>query len=99
MLNRDERVLGPGTSVSEQSEQLNASTIAAIVTSIGGAVGIVRLSGPSAVEVAGRVFKPAGKKGKNKNKKNFRSWRPASHVVEYGSVFDSRGNVVDEVRL
>ncbi|XP_061365340.1 uncharacterized protein LOC133308687 [Gastrolobium bilobum] len=65
------------------------STIAAIVTSLGGppaAVGIVRLSGPSAVSIVGRVFRPA---------KN--TWQPTSHVVEYGVVSDSDGNVIDEV--
>ncbi|KAJ1406813.1 hypothetical protein SESBI_24788 [Sesbania bispinosa] len=68
----------------------NSTTIAAIVTSLGGpsaAVGIVRLSGPHAVSIAGRVFRPA--------KRN--TWQPTSHVVEYGVVFDSHGNVIDEV--
>ncbi|KAJ0512345.1 putative small GTP-binding protein [Helianthus annuus] len=70
-------------------------TIAAIVTSLGGqasAVGIVRISGPTAVSIAGRVFRPL-KKRKRKNV----SWQPTSHVVEYGVVCDSHGNVVDEV--
>lgn len=82
--------------------QSSTSTIAAIVTSLGGppaAVGIVRLSGPTAVDIAGRVFFPAKKK--KKQEKSFdsgsASWRPTSHVVEYGVVLDSRGNVVDEV--
>ena len=75
-----------------------ASTIAAVVTPTGGppgAVGIVRLSGPSAVDIVGRVFRSARRK---KRKKGFSgSWRPTSHVVEYGVVVDSHGNVVDEV--
>ncbi|XP_077213060.1 tRNA modification GTPase isoform X2 [Tasmannia lanceolata] len=74
-----------------------SSTIAAIVTSLGGrsgAVGIVRLSGPSAVEIAGRVFRPAKKKKKNTS--SF-LWKPKSHYVEYGVVSDLEGNVVDEV--
>lgn len=67
----------------------SGTTIAAIVTALGGppaAVGIVRLSGPAAVSIAGRVFRPV---------KN--TWRPTSHVVEYGVVLDSDGNVIDEV--
>lgn len=74
----------------------NSSTIAAIVTSLGGppgAVGIVRLSGPSAVAIASRVFRPRKRK---KRRENF-IWKPTSHVVEYGVVLDPDGNVVDEV--
>lgn len=73
-----------------------STTIAAIVTSVGGppaSVGIVRLSGPSAVEIAARVFKPMRKK----KKKGFCVWKPTSHVVDYGVVLDHQGNVVDEV--
>ncbi|KAL9312641.1 hypothetical protein ACSQ67_018093 [Phaseolus vulgaris] len=43
-------------------------------------------AGPGAVSIAGRVFRPARN-----------SWRPTSHVVEYGVVLDSDGNVIDEV--
>nr|POE92825.1 trna modification gtpase mnme [Quercus suber] len=76
------------------------STIAAIVTSLGGppgAVGIVRLSGPSAVSIVSRVFRPI--KNKKKKKKSFgsSSWRPISHVVQYGVVLDPHANVLDEV--
>ncbi|KAL2527050.1 tRNA modification GTPase [Abeliophyllum distichum] len=56
------------------------------------AVGIVRLSGPSAVSIVGRVFRPASRK-----KRRRPDWRPVSHVVEYGEVLDSHGNVIDEV--
>ncbi|KAL5731938.1 hypothetical protein ACHQM5_004613 [Ranunculus cassubicifolius] len=76
-----------------------SSTIAAIVTSLGnqpGAVGIVRLSGPSAVDIASRVFRPIGKK-KDRILGGSNSWRPRSHFVEYGVVSDLGGNIVDEV--
>lgn len=66
------------------------------MTSLGGppgAVGIVRLSGPSAVAIVGRVFRQT----KKKRKKTVGTWRPTSHVVEYGVVCDSNGNVIDEV--
>ncbi|WCJ44523.1 tRNA modification GTPase putative [Euphorbia peplus] len=88
--NKDQRFLP--SDVNFQNDN-SGTTIAAIVTSIGGpaaAVGIVRLSGPSAVEIASRVFRPMRKK------KNF-DWRPTSHVVDYGVVFDNEGNVIDEV--
>ncbi|XP_076884925.1 uncharacterized protein LOC143534293 [Bidens hawaiensis] len=91
VLNKDERV---GSNLPDPDVN-SSSTIAAIVTSLGGqssAVGIVRLSGPSAVNIAGRVFRPV----KKLKRKDF-YWKPTSHVVEYGVVCDSHGNVVDEV--
>nr|GLL47895.1 uncharacterized protein LOC109170332 [Ipomoea trifida] len=81
----------------------NSSTIAAIVTSLGGqpaAVGIVRLSGPYAVSIVGRLFRSLKKKKKKKKRRrkdDTSEWRPKSHVVEYGVVSDSRGNVIDEI--
>lgn len=94
VLTRDERL---ENSRAEQIE--NSSTIAAIVTSMGGspaAVGIVRLSGPRAVTIVGSLFRPAARK-KTKNLSPH-SWRPTSHVVEYGAVLDQQGDVIDEVR-
>ncbi|KAH7652715.1 tRNA modification GTPase MnmE protein [Dioscorea alata] len=86
ILTKDERV---GTSGTVEG----LGTIAAIVTSLGGgpaAVGIVRLSGPMAVDVASRVFQPAKRNGEV-------PWRPRSHFVEYGLALDLEGNVIDEV--
>lgn len=74
-----------------------SDTIAAIVTSLGGgpaAVGIVRLSGPTAIAVAGRVFRPVKRL---KEEGGIVAWRPRSHFVEYGYVLDKDGNVIDEV--
>ncbi|CAN4122241.1 unnamed protein product [Withania somnifera] len=95
VLKQDERLLGSGT-VSPLDPTASTSTIAAIVTSLGGpaaAVGIIRLSGPSAVPIVGRVFHPKV----TKKKRSSSEWRPKSHVVEYGVVNDSHGNVIDEV--
>lgn len=93
----DER-LGDSHAGTEREQIDNSSTIAAIVTSIGGppaAVGIVRLSGPRAVNIVGTLFFPAAKKkGKNLS---LHPWRPTSHVVEYGVVLDQQGDVIDEV--
>ncbi|KAK9216066.1 hypothetical protein WN944_008073 [Citrus x changshan-huyou] len=93
---KDERLVADNGESEEKAGTF--STIAAIVTSIGGppgAVGIVRLSGPMAVDIVGRVFKPVKKKKKKSSGSG--SWRPTSHVVEYGVVLDRHGNVVDEV--
>ncbi|KAK4341428.1 hypothetical protein RND71_039929 [Anisodus tanguticus] len=95
VLKQDERLLGSGT-VSPVDPAVNTSTIAVIVTSLGGPaarVGIIRLSGPSAVTIVGRVFRPKVKK----KKRSASEWRPKSHVIEYGVVSDSHGNVIDEV--
>ncbi|KAF3518124.1 hypothetical protein DY000_02064204 [Brassica cretica] len=93
----DERMRGfKSSKVAFQS----SSTIAAIVTPVGGppgAVGIVRLSGDEAVEVAGRVFRSAKRRRKEESDCSEDSWRPRSHFVEYGVVVDSKGSVVDEV--
>ncbi|KAM4086963.1 hypothetical protein ACJW30_10G142100 [Castanea mollissima] len=96
VLTKDHRFNEP-----EQPLHNQNSTIAAIVTSLGGppgAVGIVRLSGPSAVSIVSRVFRPI-KSNKKKKKKSFgsSSWRPISHVVQYGVVLDPHANVLDEV--
>ncbi|XP_043698448.1 tRNA modification GTPase MnmE isoform X2 [Telopea speciosissima] len=97
VLTKDER-LGSSSVATEPVQ--SSSTIAAIVTSLGGrpgAVGVVRLSGPSAVSVASRVFRPVTKKKRKKQGSGEYSWKPRSHFVEYGVVSDSQGNVVDEV--
>ncbi|KAL5731846.1 hypothetical protein ACHQM5_004536 [Ranunculus cassubicifolius] len=61
-----------------------------------GLSGIVQLSGPSAVDIASRVFRPIRKK-KDRILGGSNSWRPRSHFVEYGVVSDLGGNIVDEV--
>lgn len=94
LLKKDERILGNGA-VRASEAVATSTTIAAIVTSLGGppgAVGIVRLSGPAAVSVGGRVFRPLSKR-KRKNT----GWRPKSHFVEHGVALDPHGDVIDEV--
>lgn len=95
VLKKDERF--EDGEVSSAEPVPSSSTIAAIVTSLGGppgAVGIVRLSGPSAVSIAGEVFRP-----KSRKRRKGTRWWPNSHVVEYGEVLDSHGNIIDEVLL
>lgn len=72
-------------------------TIVAIVTPIGGqhgAVEIIRLSGPSALHIAKFFFVPARR---SKHGKSSPSWNPVSHMVEYGTLVDASGALVDEV--
>ena len=64
-------------------------TIAAIATPAGpGAIGILRLSGPRAAEIAAAVFRPLGKGGLLE--------RPARTLV-YGDLLDREGEVIDRV--
>jgi len=51
----------------------------------------VRLSGPDAVAVAGRVFRLARRAPAQA------PWQPRSHFVEYGLALDADGSVIDEV--
>ena len=68
---------------------IQADTIAAISTPSGpGAIGILRLSGPEAVEVARKCFKPLGRK-------TLREHRPRELV--YGDLLDSGGQAIDRV--
>jgi len=61
-------------------------TIAAISTAFGkGAISIVRLTGPEAIEIANKIFK-----GKDLR-------RVKSHTVHYGHIIDENKEIVDEV--
>ncbi|MEO3945735.1 tRNA uridine-5-carboxymethylaminomethyl(34) synthesis GTPase MnmE [Gorillibacterium sp. CAU 1737] len=63
-------------------------TIAAISTPLGeGGIAVIRVSGPDAVEHAGKLFRPAGKLEK-----------ADSHTVHYGRIADpATGETVEEV--
>jgi len=67
-------------------------TIAAIATPVGqGGIGIVRLSGPDAIAISDRIFRP---------KKNERPSDAPSHKMLYGHIVDpADGHVLDEVLL
>ena len=65
-------------------------TIAAIATAMGNSgIGIVRISGENAVEVAEKVFRAPGKKKLSEAE---------SHTIHYGYVYDG-DEAVDEVLL
>ena len=64
-----------------------ADTIAAIATAPGtGAIGILRLSGPAAVDIAGRLFRPA-------DGRPLEAHRP--HTLVYGALLGPGGEVID----
>ena len=66
-------------------------TIAAIATALSpSGIGIVRISGPEAFSVAGKIYRsPKGEKQLEKVK---------SHTIHYGFILDE-GEIVDEVMV
>lgn len=67
---------------------MKSDTIAAISTAVGeGAIGIVRLSGPEALNICSQVFK-------GQNIKNV-----PSHTIHYGHIIDDLDQVIDEVMV
>ena len=68
---------------------IQTDTIAAVATPAGpGAIGILRLSGPRAADIAAAVFRPLGGKGLLD--------RPVRTLV-YGDLLDREGQVIDRV--
>ncbi len=63
-------------------------TICALATAQGGALGVIRISGRWAVEVADKVF--VARNGKSLAERK-------SHTVAFGDVYDNRGELLDEV--
>jgi tRNA modification GTPase len=73
---------------------LDSSTIAAISTPPGqGGLGVIRVSGPEAVEIAQRIFRPA-------NARPLALTPKRSHRVFYGQIVDpATGALIDDVLL
>lgn len=66
----------------------NQDTICAIATAQGGAIGTIRVSGPSAVEITSSIFKPI--KGKSLLERK-------PYTLTFGNITNKRGDIVDEV--
>jgi tRNA modification GTPase len=77
--------------IEKENNMLFDDTIAAIATGMGNAgVGIIRISGEKAIEVASRVFKPVNdKKIVNEMK---------SYTAAFGNIYDNE-NIIDEAIL
>lgn len=65
-------------------------TICAIATAPGGAIGIVRISGPEAVSIADRIFIPVGEPPVPLEKRK-------AYTLTFGHIQDEKGEIVDEV--
>ena len=66
----------------------NTDTICAIATAPGGAIGIIRVSGPSAIAITDSIFHPIGGAP-------FRECKPRTAV--FGHIIGAEGEIVDEV--
>lgn len=66
-----------------------ADTICALATAPGGAIGIIRISGPGAITIADSIFTPKGGTATLAARK--------ANTVTFGTVADTDGTVIDEV--
>ena len=67
---------------------INEDTICAIATALGGALGVVRVSGPDAVTIVDKVFSPKGKASLSLSKPN---------TLHYGVLHTVDGHEIDDV--
>lgn len=65
-----------------------SDTIVAAATANGGALSLIRISGPEAINIAARVFRPAGKKNIPETK---------GFSIIYGDILDESGGFIDDV--
>ncbi|MGI8483189.1 MAG: tRNA uridine-5-carboxymethylaminomethyl(34) synthesis GTPase MnmE [Thermomicrobiales bacterium] len=80
---------------------MDNATIAAIATPSGeGGIGIVRISGPDAADIAGRIFRRKGKRHSPDVNTDIDLRSVESHRLFYGNIVDPSSNqVIDEVLL
>ena len=71
-----------------KSQMMNQDTICAISTAQGGAIGVIRISGPRAIEAVSHIFNPISGKPL-KERRNF--------SLTFGKIFSNEGEIIDEV--
>ena len=71
-----------------KSQMMNQDTICAISTAQGGAIGVIRISGPRAIEAVSHIFNPLSGKPL-KQRRNF--------SLTFGKIFSNEGEIIDEV--
>lgn len=69
---------------------MSQDTICAIATAIGGAIGIIRVSGPEAIGITNRLFTPA--MGSPLTERS-------AYTLTFGQILSPEGEVVDEVLI
>ena len=69
-------------------KMINQDTICAIATAQGGAIGIIRVSGPRAIEITSHLFIPVQGKPLTERK---------PYTLTFGKILSPQGEVIDEV--
>ena len=69
-------------------KMINQDTICAIATAQGGAIGIIRVSGPRAIEITSHLFIPIQGKPLTERK---------PYTLTFGKILSPQGEVIDEV--
>ena len=68
----------------------NPTTICAIATAPGGALGIIRVSGPEAINIVDGIFRPKDKKASSLTQRK-------PYTLAFGNIVDELGVIIDEV--
>lgn len=68
---------------------MNNPTICAIATALGGAIGIIRVSGSEALTIADRIFRPVGSNAPLADRKPY--------TLAFGNIVNAENEVIDEV--
>ena len=74
--------------IKKEKQMKHNDTICAISTAQGGAIGVIRVSGPMAIEVTSHIFTPASGRPL-KERKNY--------SLTFGKIFSDEGEIIDEV--
>ena len=71
------------------NKHMNQDTICAIATAPGGAIGIVRVSGPEAITITSRIFTPA--------QTNVKLEEARPYTLTFGHIIGADNEIIDEV--
>ena len=67
---------------------MQQETICAIATAQGGAIGVIRVSGPEAISITSKIFTPVGGKSLDERK---------PYTLAFGKIYSAEGEIIDEV--
>ena len=67
---------------------MQQETICAIATAQGGAIGVIRVSGPEAISITSQIFTPIGGKSLDERK---------PYTLTFGKIHSAEGEIIDEV--
>ena len=67
---------------------MQQETICAIATAQGGAIGVIRVSGPEAISITSKIFTPIGGKPLDERK---------PYTLAFGKIYSEEGEIIDEV--